>query len=172
MRGRSHEIRTSFDGGNLRGYPLRAGHMGLYGIHRRGRSGVWDRSWRVAGDSTFFSLIELLGNVLYWRLYGRRIALSNALKFLKTNKFPPREYEHDTLLAYLARIQDGPEYPSPLRAAAAEAERLLTFIEQLGIGMGARNWDVWCAALDAHAPGRKQPAIFNEPTVALCEVSL
>ena len=126
--------------------------MGLYGIHRRGRSGVLGRAGRVAGDSIFFSLIEMLGGVLYWRLYGRKIALSNALKFLKTNGFPPREYAHDTLLAYLARIQDGHEYSPPLRAAAAEAERLLTFIEQLGIVMGARTWEVWCAALDAHAP--------------------
>ena len=106
----------------------------------------------LLGIRLFFSLIEMLGGVLYWRLYGRRIVMSNALKFLKTNGFPPREYEHDTLLAYLARIQDGHKYPPTLRAAAAETERLLTFIEGLGIVMGARTWEVWCAALDAHAP--------------------
>ena len=45
----------------------------------------------LLGIRLFFSLIEMLGGVLYWRLYGRRIVLSNALKFLKTNGFPPRE---------------------------------------------------------------------------------
>jgi hypothetical protein len=106
----------------------------------------------LLGIRLFVSLIEMLGSVLSWRLYGRRIALGNAIKFLKANGFPPREYEHDSLLAYLARIQDGPEYASPLRAAAVETERLLTFIEQLGIVMGARTWEVWCAALDIYAP--------------------
>lgn len=106
----------------------------------------------LLGIRLFFSLIEALGGVLSWRIYGRRIAMGNALKFLKANGFPPREYGHDNLLDYLARIQDGPEYAPPLRAAAREVERLVTFVEQLGITIGGRTWEVWSAALDVYAP--------------------
>ena len=109
----------------------------------------------LLGIRFFFFTIERLGDALSWRLYRRKIAVDNAFAFLMANAFPPREYDHDNFGNYLARIQDGPEYAQPLRHTAVEIERVLTFVEQLGILVGERAWAAYEAALDIYAPRSK-----------------
>ena len=66
----------------------------------------------LLGVRLFFSVTETLGNVLYWRLYGRKLAVGNAVAYLRASEYPPRQYAHDNFGNYLARIQDGPRVPS------------------------------------------------------------
>lgn len=115
----------------------------------------------LLGIRLFFYTIETLGDVLSWRLYRRRIAVDNALTFFRANGYPPREYEHDDLGNYLARIQDDPHYLQPLRNSAVELERTLTFIEGLGILVGARTWAAFEAALDSYAPRSKATKVLS-----------
>jgi hypothetical protein len=86
------------------------------------------------------------------------MAVDNALTFLKANEFPPRKQTDDDFLGYLGTIQADSAYPASLRKSASEMERLLATIEQMGIIVGARTWDVWDAALDIYAPKSKATA--------------
>ena len=105
----------------------------------------------------FFYIIETLGDVLSWRLYRRKIMVDNAVTALRTDKFPPREYNSDDLGNYLARIEQDPQYPATLRNAAVNLDQNLATIEQYGILVGARAWEVWEAALDIYSPRSKAP---------------
>jgi hypothetical protein len=111
----------------------------------------------LLGVRLFFYVIETAGSILCWRLYRRHIAVDKALTWLKRNNFPQREYKHDDLSNYLARIEDSPEYSEPLRKAAHELYSALCFIEELGILVGARSWAAWNAALDIYAPSSRAP---------------
>jgi hypothetical protein len=106
----------------------------------------------LLGVRLFFSVIEKLGNVLYWRLYGRKLAVGNAVAFLNASEYPPRKYFHDNFGNYLVRIQNGPECPATLRRSAVDIEHMLSMIEQLGISVGARAHSTFEAALDVYAP--------------------
>jgi hypothetical protein len=90
--------------------------------------------------------------MLYWKLYGRKLAVKNALAFLKGNQYPQREYAHDNFGNYLARIQDDPQYPPTLRQSAVDIERVLDLIEEAGITVGARAHSAYNMALDIYAP--------------------
>src|SRR5688572_20513232 len=79
----------------------------------------------------FFSIIETLGSVLAWRLYGKKHAVARMLAFLRANKYPKRFYRHDSFLAYLTRIDD-PEFPESLRMSARQTEQTLEFFENVG----------------------------------------
>lgn len=105
----------------------------------------------LVGVRLFFSIIESIGSVLCWRLYGRKIAVGNALTFLKANEFPARNDMQDDFLGYIARIQDDPQYSEKLRKAATDIERMLLLIEQLGIVVGSRAHSTFDAALARYA---------------------
>lgn len=53
---------------------------------------------------------------------------------------------------YLYCIQTNPEYASPLQPAAVETERMLNFIDQLGVVVGMRMRETCEAALNVYAP--------------------
>ncbi len=38
----------------------------------------------------FFSLIEMLGGILAWRVYGKGLAVTGLHEFLRSNEFPKR----------------------------------------------------------------------------------
>jgi len=106
----------------------------------------------LLGVRRCFSVIETLGNVLDWRLYGRKLAVGNAVAFLKASEYPTRKYSHDNFGNYLARIQDDPEYPATLRRSVREIEHMLPMVEQVGISVGVRAHSTFEAALDVYAP--------------------
>ena len=49
----------------------------------------------------FFCIIETLGSILSWRLFGKRLMINKFLELLRANNFPKREYAHDDFLNYL-----------------------------------------------------------------------
>ena len=106
----------------------------------------------LIGLRLFFSIIEMLGGILYWRLYARRITLDSMLKFLKANDYPPRKDPHDGIISYILRIQNDPEYPEPLRKSTFWIEHELTTSGELGLLGDMRLWKAWDAALDVYAP--------------------
>ena len=58
----------------------------------------WTALGILLGVRVFFSLIETLGSVLSWRLYGKNFMVQKMLEVLRANKFPMREYSHDNIL--------------------------------------------------------------------------
>src|SRR5258708_3358777 len=65
----------------------------------------------------FFALVEWIGGMLWWHLFAKRIFARKAGEWLRANKFPMREYQHDNFSAYLCRIQEGNEYPASLKSS-------------------------------------------------------
>ena len=120
----------------------------------------WIALGLLLGIRFFFYIIETLGDVLCWRLYQRRIAVDNAITFFRSNGYPQREYQHDDIGNNLARIQDDHRYLPLLRNSAGALERTLTFIEGLGILVGARTWATFNAALDSYAPRSKATKVL------------
>lgn len=107
----------------------------------------------------FFSIIETFGSLLSWQLYGKKLTVRKVLFLLQFNNFPKREYAHDDFLNYLARIDDGAQYPTSIKTAAKEIYYLLSTYENIGILLGARMHAASEAALDAYSPKSEAPVI-------------
>ena len=45
----------------------------------------------------FFGLIDALGGILKWRLWGRKALVANALNWFTTRQFPQRKYADDDI---------------------------------------------------------------------------
>jgi hypothetical protein len=118
--------------------------------------------WRAFGVlfavRVFFSIIETLGGVLAWHLYSKRVVVGKHVEFLRAHGFPKRKYSHDDFLAYLVRIEDDPEQPASLRAAAREMHSMLATCEGMGILLGMRMHSASEAALEIYSPKAQAPA--------------
>ena len=127
-----------------------------------GRStSFWTALGVLVGVRLFFSIIEGLGKILLWRLYGRKHVVGIAMNLFKANGFPQRKYEHDTLLAYLSRIKGDPENPSRLRQSAVQVEQTLVIMEELGILVGARMHSAYEAAWTFTHQGSQRRIVFE-----------
>jgi len=144
--------------------------------------------WSVLGllllARLFFSIIETLGSVLSWRLYGKKIMVNKILEGLRVNNFPKREYAHDDLSTYLFRmyeeqpppspwdfiITEGSEekeakYPESLKTSAKEMSRALEASRSFGgILAGMRMNSAAEAALDIYSP-RSEAPVFRASVV-------
>ncbi|HUO43335.1 MAG TPA: hypothetical protein VMT94_00290 [Burkholderiales bacterium] len=116
----------------------------------------WSAFGVLAAVRLFFSLIETLGSVLSWRLYGRKFTVNKFLGLLRANNFPKREHAHDDFLNYLARIEDGP-YSQSVKGCVKEIYFILSTFESMGILLGMRMHSATEAALDAYSPRSQAP---------------
>lgn len=112
----------------------------------------WTALGILLGARLFFSLIEAFGHILLWHLYGKGVAVKRAVEFLRANKFPMREYEHDDFANYLCRIQEFDEYPQSVKSSAKEIERELALLEKITVWPATRMWSAWDVALNIYAP--------------------
>ena len=120
-------------------------------------SDFWKAFGLLVAVRLFFSVIETLGTVISWRLYGKRFMVNKFAEFLRTNNFPKRKYAHDDFLDYLSRIEDEPTYPTSVKASAKEIYFLLSTFESMGILLGARMHSASDAALDVYSPKAEAP---------------
>lgn len=111
---------------------------------------LWGALGVLIAIRLFFSLIETLGSILYWRLYGKTLTVNKFLELLQTNNYPKREYQQDDVLAYLHRIQEGP-YADPIKRSAREMYFLLSTFESMGILLGMRTYDAAEVALGLYS---------------------
>ena len=117
----------------------------------------WKALGFLLGVRLFFSVIETMGGILQWRFYGMRTTVQEYVELLRANSFPAREYAHDDLRNYLARIEDGVEYSQAIRGAAKEISSARKLAQSMGILLGMRMESAWNAALDIHSPRDKAP---------------
>lgn len=112
----------------------------------------WIALGTLFGFRLFFSIIETFGGILTWRLYGKKFMVERALEVFRSNKFPMREYRHDELGNYLARIEDNDEVSPSVKRAAKDIETMLTIFENQGILVSARMYSATEIALDLYSP--------------------
>lgn len=98
----------------------------------------------------FFFIIETIGGILAWRLYGRRVAVEKVLRFLRENNFPMRTDPNEDFLMYFQRIQEDRTCPESTRALARECDRELARLDGSGILPGMRADYAVQAALDRY----------------------
>ena len=112
--------------------------------------------WKVLGvliaARLFFSVIETIGSIFSWRLYGKKKVVQLNLNILQFNNFPKRELEHDDFSNYLARIETSDDYSVQLKAVAKNWEQSLTFFEHTGILIGMRMHAAADEALNIYSP--------------------
>lgn len=105
----------------------------------------------------FFGVIETLGSVLAWRLYGRNKMIEKNLTMLRANNFPKRQYAHDDFLNYLSRIEGDETGPQQIKLAARQWEQVLAFFESSGILLGMRMHAATDEALNIYSPKHDAP---------------
>ena len=112
--------------------------------------------WKVLGVliavRLFFSVIETIGSIFSWRLYGKKKIVELNVNFLRNNNFPNRVLEHDDFLSYLIGIENNEEYSFQLKILATNWKHLLLFFENTGILMGVRMNAAADEALDLYSP--------------------
>jgi hypothetical protein len=106
----------------------------------------------------FFSIIEGLGGILSWRIYGRRFAVQRALAVLGANNFPKRKYAEEDFQTYLDAIKDDPECQESVRKGANEIQLVLSAFERFGILLGMRMHSASEVAFDVYSPKSEAPA--------------
>jgi len=126
-----------------------------------GSEQFWDAFGVLIAIRLFFSVIETLGSILSWRLYGKKLMVDNFLGLLQANNFPKREYQDDDFLGYLARIKDG-LYADSVKTSAKEIYFLLSTLESMGILLGMRMHTASEAALETYSPKAEAP-IWGAP---------
>ncbi len=122
----------------------------------------WPALGTLVAVRFFFIVIEWLGGILTWRLYGKRRVVAKFLEFLRANNYPKRFYHHDNFLAYLTRIQDDRSFLEPLRMSARQTERELELFEEMGMLLGMRMHSASEAALEIHSPRGEAKHIGQE----------
>lgn len=118
-------------------------------------SGFWPALGVLLAIRLFFIVIETLGSVLAWRVYGRKKIIERNLSLLRANNFPKRQYAHDDFLVYLSRIENDDAYSQQLKTAAQQWEQVLAFYETSGIFLGMRMHAAADDALDIYSPKRE-----------------
>lgn len=121
-------------------------------------SSFWFALGVILAIRLFFSVIETLGSILTWRLYGRKKAIEKNLSMLRANDFPKRQYAHDDFLNYLSRIEDDATSPEQLKMAARQWEQALAFFESSGILLGMRMHAAADEALNIYSPKHEAPS--------------
>jgi hypothetical protein len=104
----------------------------------------------------FFGLIEFIGAAFAWRFYRRKITIQRLVKFLQSNHLPMREYSHDDVGNYLARLADG-KYDGRIKSLAIEVSLSRELMEGVGIFAGMRFNSAWEVALDIYSPREVAP---------------
>jgi hypothetical protein len=126
----------------------------------------WNALGFIAAARLLFGFTDELGGILAWRLHGRRIAVANALKYLRVNKFPLRYFNHDDFLNYMARVEADDSLEPRSRSAAAVWVRTLALFENMGILIGARMNSASNAALEIYSPRAAAPDFTYDPSKA------
>ena len=132
---------------------------------------AWGYKWYTDGDSrsfwyalialivlrAFFSIIETLGSVLLWRVYGRRTTMQEYLEILRSNKMPGRHYAEEDHADYLTRIQEQSDQPEGIRKVAREIEWALQALERVGFLTGRRVHSAAEDAFNLYSPKSQAP---------------
>jgi hypothetical protein len=125
--------------------------------------------WRALGVLILvragFGIIEMLGSVLTWHVYGKRRVVNLFLDFLRGHAFPKRAYAHDDFLGYLSRIEDNPAQPASVKAAAKEIYGALSTWERTGMILGMRMHSASETALETYSPRADAP-VYGAPRAA------
>ena len=132
-------------------------HVGYSQWVHGDNSELWSAFFVLLLVRLFFSIIETLGSVLTWRMYGKGAMVLKNLELLHENNFHKRENAHDDLIAYLGRIEHEPEYSPELRAAARQWTAMLLAYEQVGMLLGWRMHAAGDAALKIYSSRSDAP---------------
>ena len=79
----------------------------------------------------------MFAGILNWRIFAKRRTVAGFVEVLRANNFPPRLYQSDNFLSYLARI----ETDETCRAGETSSERIPSgarVLQSQGILVGAR----------------------------------
>lgn len=112
----------------------------------------------LLGVRLFFSVIEFVGSVVAWRIYGRQHSVHTMLQFLIANKFPMRKYVFDDPSTYLFRLRDKTDVSDvsdDTRGAARQIEAILDFLDEIALVYSWRARAAFERALDIYAPPEK-----------------
>ena len=122
-----------------------------------GMNDFWKTLGFIFAVRAFFGMIETIGGILAWRIYGKKKMVHKFVKFLRNNNFPMREYAHDDLGNYLARLDDEEKYNQAIRHRANEVSRSRELAESMGIFPSMRYESAWDAALEIYSPKERAP---------------
>jgi hypothetical protein len=117
----------------------------------------WEALVLLIGGRFTIGLVETLGLILSWQIYGREKAVIDFVAVLHHNKFPGRYCKGDDFLNYLARIENDDTVGAEVRQSAREMGSLLGIYESVGILQGARMHNVSERALEAYSPRATAP---------------
>jgi hypothetical protein len=117
----------------------------------------WEALVLVIGSRFMIGLVETLGLILSWQVYGREKAVMDFVALLHHNRFPARYNKGDDFLNYLGSIDNDDTLDPDVRQSAREMGSLLGMYESMGILQGARMHNASERALEAYSPRATAP---------------
>lgn len=117
----------------------------------------WEALVLLIGGRFAIGLVETLGLVLSWSVYGREKAVMDFVAVLHHNRFPGRYCKGEDFQNYLARIENDDSLDPEVRHSAREMGSLLGMYDSVGFLQGARMHNVSERALEAYSPRATAP---------------
>lgn len=133
------------------------GYTALIDGHARD---FWIAMGALFAARLFFGIIEGLGGILVWRLYGKRVMVRKFLTILQQGNFPKRKYSHYDFGSQIAWMQGNDEFSAELQTAARDWQIMAMMTEQRGILSGMRLHSAAEAAYDIYSPKTLAPDAF------------
>lgn len=100
----------------------------------------------------FFTVIETLGGIVRWRLYGRSKMVESTLATLRSYRFPQRDPLDGDFSNYIARVEADERQGVNLRLAARELSTIPRVFAHVGMLAEARVHSAHDEALERYSP--------------------
>jgi len=112
----------------------------------------WEALGWLVAVRCFFSIVELIGSILAWRLHGRKVAVTAFTSALRAVNMPPRYDTYGDIDEYLNDVIADQSQPTDLRIAAGGILGSLQATRQRGMVVTVRMQNAWDLALEAYSP--------------------
>jgi hypothetical protein len=112
----------------------------------------WEALGWLLGLRLFFGVVETIGGILAWRVYGRRVSSGIFAQALREGKFPQRYDIYADADEYFDQVVADQSQPVDMRVAAGAFIGSMKAYRSVGLLFGLRIGGAWEAALELHSP--------------------
>ena len=115
-------------------------------------TGFWQALGWLLGLRLFFGVVEMIGGILAWRVYGRRVSSAIFAQALREGKFPQRYDIYADADEYFDQVVADQAQPVDMRVTAGTFIGSIKAYRSVGLLTGLRIGSAWESALEIHSP--------------------
>jgi hypothetical protein len=115
-------------------------------------TGFWEALGWLLGLRLFFGIVEMIGGILSWRVYGKRVSTGFFVQALREGGFPPRYDVYADADEYFDQVIADETQSLDTKVACGAFMGSIKAYRGVGLLPGLRIGSAWEAALEIHSP--------------------